>query len=87
MTKSVSIAHLKAHLARVVGKIQESGRPVVIEKRGRPVAMLVPHESGRPGGLLGLASAFAQAPDLPAILDEVVKKRRREKRRRVPRLA
>jgi prevent-host-death family protein len=86
MTKSVSIAHLKAHLARVVGDVQLQGTSVVIEKRGRPVAMLVPIEPSRPAGLLGLVGAFDDAPGFPDILDEIVKGRRREKRRRVPRL-
>lgn len=86
MTKSVSIAHLKAHLAQVVGEVQTNGRSVVIEKRGRPIAMLVPVDASRPAGLLGLVGAFEDAPGFGEILDKVVKSRRKDKRRRVPRL-
>lgn len=50
MTKSVSIAHLKANLAQVGGEVQTNGRSVVIEKRGRPVAVLVPVDASRPAG-------------------------------------
>ncbi len=86
MTKSVSIAQLKAHLARVVGEVQSQGRAIVIQKRGRPVAMLVPIGASRPAGLLGLSGAFGDAPELPEILDRIVKSRRLDKKRRVPRL-
>lgn len=86
MTKSVSIAHLKAHLAQVVGEVQSNGRSVVIEKRGKPIAMLVPVDVSRPAGLLGLVGAFEDAPGLGDLLDEVVKSRRKDKKRRVPRL-
>lgn len=87
MTKSVSIAHLKAHLAQVVSEVQSNQRAVVIEKRGRPIAMLVPLEAARPAGLLGLVGAFEDAPRFGELIDEVVKSRRKDKKRRVPRFA
>lgn len=84
MTKSVSVTHLKAHLAQVVGEVRSSQRAVVIEKHGRPIAILVPLEAARPVGLLGLVGAFEDAPGFGELIDEIVKHRRKGKKRPVP---
>jgi len=41
-TKAVTVTHLKAHLLRLLRAIERSGKPLVITRRGRPVARLVP---------------------------------------------
>ena len=86
MTRSLSIAQLKAHLSEVVGEVQHTRAQIVIEKHGKPVAMLVPLAGARPAGLLGLVGAFDDAPEFADALDLVVKGRRKEGRRKVPRL-
>ena len=86
MTRSLSIAQLKAHLSEVVGEVQHTRSQIVIEKHGKPVAMLVPLAGARPAGLLGLVGAFDDAPEFADALDLVVKGRRKEGRRKVPRL-
>lgn len=40
--KPVTVTHLKAHLLRLLRTIERSGKPLVITRRGRPVARLVP---------------------------------------------
>lgn len=86
MTRSLSIAQLKAHLSEVVGEVQHTRSQIVIEKHGKPVAMLVPLAGARPAGLLGLVRAFDDAPEFADALDLAVKGRRKEGRRKVPRL-
>ncbi len=87
MTRSLSIAQLKAHLSEVVGEVHHTGAEVVIEKHGKPVARLVPIDAAnRPEGLLALVGAFDDAPEFPRLLDEIVRSRRKDKTRRVPKL-
>lgn len=86
MTRSLSIAQLKAHLSEVVGEVQHTRAQIVIEKHGKPVAMLVPLAGERPAGLLALVGAFDDAPEFSDAIDAVVKGRRKEGRRKVPRL-
>lgn len=86
MTRSVSMAQLKAHLSEMVGEVQHTGGQVVIEKHGKPVARLVPIEGQRPVGLLGLVGAFDDAPGFVDAVDEAIRSRRADRRRRVPRL-
>lgn len=86
MTRSLSIAQLKAHLSEVVGEVQHTRTQIVIEKHGKPVAMLVPLAGARPEGLLGLVGAFDDAPEFGEALETVVKGRGKEGRRKVPSL-
>ncbi len=86
MTRSLSIAQLKAHLSEVVGEVQHTRTQIVIEKHGKPVAMLVPLAGSRPAGLLGLVGAFEDAPEFGEALRAIVKGRRKEGRRKVPSL-
>lgn len=77
MTRSLSIAHLKAHLSEIVGEVQHTRAQIVIEKHGKPVAMLVPVAGERPKGLLALVGAFEDAPGLADAIDLAVKGRRK----------
>ena len=86
MTRSVSIADLKSHLSQLVGEVQFAGGRLIIEKHGKPVAMLVPIEGARAEGLLGLLGAFDDAPGFAEVLDEVVASRKADRPRKVPRL-
>ena len=86
MTRSLSVAQLKAHLSEVLGEVQHTRSQIVIEKHGKPVAMLVPVGNERPAGLLALVGALEEGPELADALDLVVKGRRKEGRRKVPSL-
>ena len=64
MTRSLGMAHLKSHLSEIVGEVQHRKTRIVIERNGKPVAMLVPVSSERPQGLLGFVGAFDDVPVL-----------------------
>ncbi len=42
MARTMSAAEFKARCLRVMDEVAETGEPVVVTKRGRPVAQLVP---------------------------------------------
>lgn len=86
MTRSLSIAQLKAHLSEIVGEVQHTRAQIVIEKHGKPVAMLVPIAGEKPTGLLALVGAFDDEPGFADALDAAVKGRRKEGRRKMPSL-
>jgi len=86
MTRSVSMAHFKAHLSETIGEVQHTRGQVIIEKHGKPVAMLVPIAGTRPQGLLGFLGAFDDGGGFADAVDEVVRSRRADRRRKVPRL-
>ena len=86
MTRSLSMARFKAHLSEVVGEVQHTRARIVIEKHGKPVAMLVPVAGQQPEGLLGLVGAFGDAPELAGSIDAAVRARRSDRPRKLPRL-
>lgn len=52
--KSMAISHFKAHALRVLDEIARSGESVLITKRGKPLARVVPttiEDQGKPGKL------------------------------------
>ena len=81
MAKTVSVAEAKRRFADVVGAVRHGGQRFVIERRGTPVAAIVPVEDlvalegNGSRGVLGLVGAFRDAKDLPSILDGVVRTR------------
>jgi prevent-host-death family protein len=40
--RTASVAQAKAHLSELLGEVAHSGRSILITKRGRPLAKLVP---------------------------------------------
>lgn len=53
-TDNVTVTDLKAHALALVARVSETGGALVITKRGKPVAQLVPYQARRaakPGGL------------------------------------
>lgn len=87
MTRTLSMAELKAHLSEVVGEVQHTGGEVVIKKHGKPVVKIVRVSAEEaPKGLLGFVGAFDDSPEFANALDEIVRSRRKDKFRKVPRL-
>lgn len=91
MSRAVSVADAKRRFADVLGAVRHRGERFVIERRGTPVAAIVPVENlaaleGKRGGVLALVGAFRDAQELPAVLDAIVRARSRQRRRRAPRL-
>lgn len=71
MTKrEISAGEFKAKCLRLMDEVQETRQPLVITKRGKPVAKLVPADETRPrlfGALKGTASILG---DIVAPVDE-----------------
>lgn len=93
MTKTVTAAEAKTHLADCLRDV-EQGQQVVITRYGKPVAVLVdPAELERlvrlraaspQEGLAGLVGKYADGPDLAAALDAVVAERSGSRPLQVP---
>lgn len=89
MGRTFSVADAKAHFSDCV-RTAEQGRSVIITRRGKPVAALVPAEklkaielflaAGPEAGLGGLAGTFSEE------FIELLSRSRRTPPRRVPRL-
>jgi prevent-host-death family protein len=90
---SIGTAEAKRQFADVLGAVRHGGRRFVIERRGTPMAALVPLEDldrlvARPGqGFLALVGAFEDAPDLPATLERIVRERPLQRKRPSPKMA
>ncbi len=46
MRKTISVADLKRHLSEVLGEVAHGKHTVLVTRRGRPVARLLPVEPG-----------------------------------------
>jgi len=92
MAKPVSVAEAKRRFADVVGAVRHGGQRFVIQRRGTPVAAIVPVddlvtlEGKGARGVLGLVGAFRDARHLPRILDGVVRTRSGQRPRPAPKL-
>jgi prevent-host-death family protein len=92
MSKAMSVADAKRRFSDVLGAVRHRGERIVIERRGTPVAAIVPLDDlaaleGKRGGLLALVGAFRDARELPSVLDAVVRSRSRQRPRRAPPLS
>ena len=47
-TRTIAITEVKANLLRLVTEVAETGDEIVITRRGRPIARLVPAASAHP---------------------------------------
>jgi prevent-host-death family protein len=92
MARSLSVAEAKRRFSDVLGTVRHRGERVVVERRGRPIAAIVPLddlarlEGEAARGVLALVGAFGDARELPRILDDVVGTRATQRRRKPPRL-
>ena len=87
MTKRIAVGAVKAHLSEVLRDVESTGQRVVIERRGRPVAVLQPyaasaeeHEAHWADALDGIAAGIE---DFARINRETVASRRRARPRPV----
>jgi prevent-host-death family protein len=51
--KTVPAGEFKAHCLALIDKVARTRQPLIVTKRGKPVAKVVPTESHRPRKLLG----------------------------------
>jgi prevent-host-death family protein len=62
MTKprEITASDFKSHCSREIEEVSKRRKPLVITKRGKPVAMLVPVEEGEPETLFGFARGYVK---------------------------
>ena len=86
----ISVADAKKHFADVLGEVRHKGTRYIVERNGTPMAALVPlsdlPEQPRSKGVLALAGAFADAPELTEALNEAVAARRTQRSKPAPTL-
>jgi prevent-host-death family protein len=63
MVVSYGSAEFKAHCLRILDEVAESGQSVLLTKRGRPVARLVPVVASAPLPVFGLLKGSVQWTD------------------------
>ncbi|MBI3186063.1 MAG: type II toxin-antitoxin system Phd/YefM family antitoxin [Myxococcales bacterium] len=88
MTKKMGVAEVKARLPEVVRGVAEEGQRVVIQRRGRPVAVIAPYDEAAEvsatahwaEALDGIASGLG---DFELIMKETVRSRRSAKPRAI----
>jgi prevent-host-death family protein len=57
--KTLAISDFKAHALQVLGQVAETKEPVLVTKRGKPLAEVIPFTSERPqSGKLASALIF-----------------------------
>ncbi|MBI5478674.1 MAG: type II toxin-antitoxin system Phd/YefM family antitoxin [Deltaproteobacteria bacterium] len=89
---AVGVAELKRRFSEYLDRVLHGGERVVVHRRGREVAALVP--AGDAGeapvahgrGLLAAIGAWEDADDVDAVVRHIYRARRRSKDRRVPRI-
>jgi prevent-host-death family protein len=75
MPKAISVADLKRHLSEVIGDVAHGRHTVLVTKRGRPVARLVPVEDS--GWSLADVTGWLNDDDpFFKFIDEAVESRR-----------
>ena len=88
MTKTFGVADAKARLSELIRQVEMDGGSVVIERRGRPVVMLVPYDESvqaQPRNWVeALRGAAAEIDDFDEIMEDVLASRRRASTRPMP---
>lgn len=86
----IGIADVKRHFADVLGAVRHRGDRFVIERRGTPVAALVPldvleqADKQENQGFLALVGGVERGEDIAAALDDAIRERRRAGTRPAP---
>lgn len=91
MAERVSVVRARTHFATLVAKVAANGIPIIIERRGRPLAALVSlHDfqqvarqgatSAQPHGALALVGAWQAIDDrvLDALVEDLYAQRRED---------
>lgn len=70
--RSVSVAEAKKHLSDLLGRVKYGGETVVITRRGRPMAQLVPPAADDAEGLAAVRGWLDENDPLFARIDATV---------------
>jgi prevent-host-death family protein len=79
--KKATVAEAKAHLSELLGEVAHTGRAVVITKRGRPIAKLVPADHDDRPHLAAVKGWLDQDDPFFSAIDEIVAERKSHKPR------
>ena len=60
---SVSVAHAKQHLSDLLGRVAYGGERIIIRRRGRPIARLIPYDSAEEAPHLAEARGWLTEDD------------------------
>ena len=78
MTKTLSVAETKARLSEVIHEVEAHGGPIVIERRGRPVAVIerfTGQSVAKNRWFERLFGCMADAEDFDEIMKDIVRSR------------
>lgn len=85
MVITVGVAEAKARLSELLARVAHGGERVILQRRGKPVAALVPMQdleraTGEPQAdwLDSIVGLCADAPDLCDMLDYIVAERQKD---------
>jgi len=81
--KSATVAEAKAKLSELIGEVAHAGHSVVITKRGRPVAMLVPVDEQPPAHPAKIKGWLEDDDPFFSAMDDIQSERAEHKPRRV----
>jgi prevent-host-death family protein len=84
----ISVAEAKARFSEMIERVQ-GGERLIVSRRGRPVLALVPPaeaevDSTPRTGLASIAGALSDWDELPQVVDEIYRLRRRARDRPAP---
>ncbi len=71
MTEKVAAGVFKAKCLRLLDEVQQTGKEIVVTKRGKPVARVVPVEDGLPEWFGRLKGTVRFCGDIISPIDEV----------------
>ena len=77
----VSVAEFKANLSRILSESRSSGKSIIITKRKKPIATVLPYtENDRtvrtgPAGLASLAGTWKELEEISPFIEEAVESR------------
>ena len=86
----VSVAEFKAHLSQILSESRNEGKRIIIMKRKKPIATVLPYKEdifkGQPamGGLASVAGSWKELEEIAPFIDEVYAARSKEKYREIP---
>lgn len=70
MEKTISAAQFKATCLELMDKVEKSRTEIVITKRGKPAAKLVPYEAATPSAFGFMAGTATVQGDIVSSLDD-----------------
>jgi prevent-host-death family protein len=74
--KDVSVAEAKKHFSELLGRVAYAGERIVISKRGRPMAILVPPVQAKAErSLSGIEGWLEEGDPFFEIMDQIVRRR------------